>query len=388
MRHLLTFLLVWVLTNTVSVAQLYNPPAGNTSSGANQGEIRLIDRTTDSGDWILLDGRLKSSLTAAQQTVATALGYGTNLPDMRGRLPIGAGGTAGIAFQGIGGTVTIAQNNLPNVVLSHTHSITDPGHTHNIVHATNANFNGGQAGSTPFGSTNHSSGNATTGISVNSGGPNLNGGVTQQNYLPPVRASNWFVWLGPASPTVTMQQALNVTTTGTSGEATFNSGTGVLNIPNYTSSSPIRVNNSLSETAGLYRVAVCKFPNTGFEFFQDQYFRFDHNGNAFRIAAVGTAKSIGVYGFNSGSANASLPVSTNSIFVGVGGYGSIAVGVFTTISNAGLSNDYDDIQTFWIQCASAPVKYRVTILGGSAIGAIVERWDMSVIAANVKITFP
>jgi hypothetical protein len=150
----------------------------------------------------------------------------------------------------------------------------------------------------------------------------------------------------------------------------------------------MRLNNSTALVEGLYQVAVAKFATTGFEFYEDRYFRFSHVGNSLAIAAVGTAKSVGVYGFNSGSTASALPVTTDADFVGVGGYAGIAVGTFTTVSNAGLSNDYDDIQVYWIQCASAPVKYRITLLGGSAIGAIVERWDLSLIAANVKITLP
>jgi hypothetical protein len=151
--------------------------------------------------------------------------------------------------------------------------------------------------------------------------------------------------------------------------------------------SPIRANNLTSEIPGLYQVAVVRFP-TALEFYEDPYFRFDFSSNALRVAAVGTAKSIGVYGFNSGSTQSALPVAADADFVGVGGYASIAVGVFTTISNAGLSSDYDDIMLFWIQCANVPVKYRITLMGGSEIGAIVERWDMSKITSGVKITLP
>jgi hypothetical protein len=152
-------------------------------------------------------------------------------------------------------------------------------------------------------------------------------------------------------------------------------------------SAQIKINNNNQRVEGLYQVAIVRFTGN-FEFFQDQYFRFDHNASAFRIAAVGTSRAVGVYGFNSGSNAGTFPVSTDTDFIGVGGYGSIAVGVFTTISNAGISNDYDDIQTFWIMTASAPVKYRVTLIGGFEIGAIVERWDLTTIPANTKITFP
>jgi hypothetical protein len=188
-------------------------------AGAVQGQIIQADQTADYGNWILLDGRLKSALTTAQQAVATALGYGVNIPDMRGRLPIGANAT--YPYQTTGGANTIAQNNLPNVALSV--SASTSGNAVWTYNGTTGNARISNGGFTFDGS---SVGSLAVGGSTSS----MNGNVTQQPYTPPYRASNYFVWLGPSASTVTTSQPLTLTTTG-SGASTFNSATGGLNIP-------------------------------------------------------------------------------------------------------------------------------------------------------------
>lgn len=198
-----------------------------TMIGAVQGALQLIDRTTDLGDWILLNGRLKSTLTPAQQAVATALGYGASIPDMRGRLPIGAGGTAAVAYQALAGTDNILQNQLPNVTLGG--STSDPGgHTHTITSwtGTKANVSGGSGlgvldvlgQSSPPSQTSSSAGGHTHTVTTAS----INGGVTQQKHLPPVRGSNWFVWLGSNASTANLASPMvgaNGTIAGTAGTA-------------------------------------------------------------------------------------------------------------------------------------------------------------------------
>lgn len=45
------------------------------------GDIKTGIQSTDHNGWVKLDGRLKSSLTTTQQSQATSLGIGSNLPD-------------------------------------------------------------------------------------------------------------------------------------------------------------------------------------------------------------------------------------------------------------------------------------------------------------------
>jgi microcystin-dependent protein len=164
-----------------------NNSAGGSGASAVQGQIQAIDRTNDIGDWILLDGRLKSTLTTAQQAVATSLGYGANLPDMRGRLPIGAGGTAAVTYQSTAGSTTIAQNRLPNVSPVLFPSL-------GLIIGTRGVASGN---SYDVYSSSVNDGGSTTNISYNAQSvSSINGNVTQQPYLPPVRGVNYFVWLG------------------------------------------------------------------------------------------------------------------------------------------------------------------------------------------------
>lgn len=204
------------IEKTGTVATSGNLPA----VAAIQGQWILADRTTDSGNWILGDGRLISTLTPAQQAVAIALGYTTNIPDMRGRVPVGAGGTLAATLGGTGGSLTIARNQLPNFDITHTISSTfncyqstaTPAWDNNVLNGT-TNF--AMTQSTPEVVNANLQGAGILSISANAFP--LNGNVTQQNFMVPYRASNWFIWLGPIGATVTFApssiQLLNATGT-------------------------------------------------------------------------------------------------------------------------------------------------------------------------------
>lgn len=168
---------------------------------AQIGAVKSSFQTADHAGWVLLNGRAKTTLSATQQTRATALGIGANLPSDDGRILMGitTGQTIGQATNS--GTITIAQNNLPNVTLTtnntggHTHAVTasgsapegiEGGGDNRLVRATGGssytfNFTGSAA------STNHTHTFP------------LNGGVTQQPIsVPPPSAIvvNFFVYLG------------------------------------------------------------------------------------------------------------------------------------------------------------------------------------------------
>jgi hypothetical protein len=184
------------------------------TAGATAGDIKFSGLTTDhSGNWILLDGRLKSALTPAQQTVATSLGYGTNIPDMRGRMAVGVGGTLGAALNAIGGSLSIAQNALPNVTLPVSGSAGLGGSGIWWYNGTTGNArmpNGGGVFDAQ----------STTSLTVSGNTASINGGVTQQNFISPYFANNWFVWLGSSASTVTVASSMvgaNGTVAGTGG---------------------------------------------------------------------------------------------------------------------------------------------------------------------------
>lgn len=77
------------------------------------GDVKTGIQTGDHNGWVKLDGRLKSTLTASQQTQANVLGIGTNLPDATNAVLMQSSGTLGTVTGSM--STTIAQNQLPNI---------------------------------------------------------------------------------------------------------------------------------------------------------------------------------------------------------------------------------------------------------------------------------
>ena len=77
------------------------------------GDVKTGIQTGDHNGWIKLDGRLKSTLTASQQTQANLLAIGTNLPDATNAVLMQSSGTLGTVTGSM--SATIAQNQLPNI---------------------------------------------------------------------------------------------------------------------------------------------------------------------------------------------------------------------------------------------------------------------------------
>ncbi len=157
------------------------------NSTLNYGDIKQGIQNADHNGWIKLDGRLKSSLTASQQTKATALGLATNIPDASNSYLVQNGTTLGSVSGS--NTRTITQNQLPNVTYS--------GNLYQVAH-------GAYVSATASGvftqSSTGSAGNATGGGSTNNFSISipLNGGVTQQalNIAPQSLSVNMFIYLG------------------------------------------------------------------------------------------------------------------------------------------------------------------------------------------------
>lgn len=83
-----------------------------------------------------------------------------NTPDLRNSFVIGAGDT--YAVDATGGSADA-------VVVSHTHTLTDPGHNHSVPNSGSQN-NSFDSGTTVGNDTTGTSGTATTGISIDSAG--------------------------------------------------------------------------------------------------------------------------------------------------------------------------------------------------------------------------
>jgi len=179
--------------------------------GADIGDTKQAYRTVDHNGWIMLDGRAKSSLTSGQQTAATSIGFGVNLPDTRDKLLMAGGST--YANNTTGGSYTIAQNKLPNVTLAGSASYTPAGTCSSTTGFPIAGYNGGLVQTPIYTGTGSLLGYAglgtahfyTTSVSTSFTGNaavittsniSLNGGVTQQAFVPAFAAINHFVYLG------------------------------------------------------------------------------------------------------------------------------------------------------------------------------------------------
>lgn len=158
------------------------------------GDVKYGYVATDHFGWVLLNGRLKNTLTASQQTAATSLGIGTNLPDIQDKSIVGVSTTK--ALNTVGGSsspVTIAQNQLPNVTLT---TSSDGVHIHKAGKATNYLLSAGVSQNLAPSAAGDDEDTSSAGIHNHTA--YLNGDVTQQSlsiqnsYL----ALNGFIYLG------------------------------------------------------------------------------------------------------------------------------------------------------------------------------------------------
>ena len=156
------------------------------------GDVKYGYQSADHNGWVLLNGRLKSSLTASQQAAATALGIGANLPNIADKNIVGVSGTKTLNTTGGSGTVTISQNQLPNVTLT---TSTDGAHTHTAGNPTAVLLNVlGQSFLASSSNTNNTSSAGAHSHTTSS----INGNVTQQSVTiqNPYLALNGFIYLG------------------------------------------------------------------------------------------------------------------------------------------------------------------------------------------------
>lgn len=191
-------------TNANPGNYVFNGITWDILSSANYGDVKTGIQTVDHNGWIRLDGRLKSNLSASQQSNATALGIGTNLPNAAHAFLVQNGTTLGTVTGN--NTKTIIQSNLPNVALGGS-TTTNGSHTHttkvndnnvaqsNVATAmkeANTNWTQGVATSNP--TVMESSGDHSHSITTTS----INGGVTQTalDITPRSLSVNTFIYLG------------------------------------------------------------------------------------------------------------------------------------------------------------------------------------------------
>lgn len=161
----------------------------------NYGDVKTGFQTSDHNGWVKLDGRLKSTLSATQQTQATTLGIGTNLPNATNSFLVQNGTTIGSVTSS--NTKNISQANLPNINFptattsyngDHNHSFTRPNGDQSYNNGSGNTWWGGSWGSTNYTSTN---GGHTHTVTVSSGGSGTALDITPQSL-----SVNTFIYLG------------------------------------------------------------------------------------------------------------------------------------------------------------------------------------------------
>lgn len=145
--------------------------------------------------WLLCDGSAYSTTAYPKLFAVIGYSYGGsggnfNVPDMRGRAPIGAGTGTGLSTFAVGqstGTETISTAQMP----VHSHGVTDPQHRHRVDYRVQAGGGAAErAGPQPPGDwTEEFTGYSATGISINSAG----GGNT---FRSPSLAGNFIIFAG------------------------------------------------------------------------------------------------------------------------------------------------------------------------------------------------
>lgn len=123
----------------------YNGSSWVATSNTNFGDIKTGIQSTDHGVWVKLDGRLKSTLTASQQTQATSLGIGVNLPDATNAYLVQVQDNVAQPLGTITGTNErrISKENLPLYDLPSATTSSDGSHSHTVdPSAVNTNTTG------------------------------------------------------------------------------------------------------------------------------------------------------------------------------------------------------------------------------------------------------
>lgn len=102
-------------------------------SGAPVGSVQMFAGAAAPNGWLLCQGQevLRSTYARLFAAIGTTWGAGNGsttfvLPDLRGRAPIGASPSHGLASTGGEETHTLSEAEMP----AHSHTLTDPGHTH------------------------------------------------------------------------------------------------------------------------------------------------------------------------------------------------------------------------------------------------------------------
>lgn len=203
--------LVFGTAPTISSANLTGTPVAPTAAvGTNTtqvattafvqaaglvGEIKMWGTASAPTGYLLCDGTAvsRSTYAALFAIIGTTFGAGDttttfNLPDYRGRMPIGVNGSYALATTGGSANATLVSH-------THTATVTDPGHDHDAITQTSGGSSAGNQYANSFsGSVNTTSTlmiqTATTGITVAN---STEGSSATNANLPPYLAINFII---------------------------------------------------------------------------------------------------------------------------------------------------------------------------------------------------
>lgn len=223
-----SLLLALVVPSSYALAQTATPtptPTPDYRTFVQIGAIELLAGTPpdSSTGWLICDGSAVSRTTYANLFAAIGTTYGPgdgattfNLPDLRGRVPVGSGAGTGLTARTIGQTFgeethTLTITEMP----SHNHTITDPGHTHPPATPFTSFIGNRSGGSVTFasgaiGGSASTTGSSTTGITINS-----TGGGAAFNQMQPSLVVNYVIWSGavamPTMQAITAEETIVIT---------------------------------------------------------------------------------------------------------------------------------------------------------------------------------
>ena len=161
----------------------------------NFGDIKTGMQTGDHNGWVLLNGRLKSTLSVSQRAQADLLGIGANIPNANNAFLVQNGTALGSVSKS--NSKVITQANLPNINFptatttyngDHNHTFTRPNGDQNFSNGSGSSWWGPVWGSTNTTSTN---GGHTHTVTVSSGGSGTALDITPQSL-----SVNTFIYLG------------------------------------------------------------------------------------------------------------------------------------------------------------------------------------------------
>lgn len=159
------------------------------NTGYITGEIRMWSTGTAPTNWLLCDGTAISRSTYATlfALIGTTFGAGDgsttfNVPDFRGRAPIGAGTGSGLTARTLAATTGAETHQLStSEIPSHSHGVTDPGHAHTVNISGSGTPDAAAIDQTDTSVTGAiTSGSSATGISIQ----NTGGGGSHNNMQP------------------------------------------------------------------------------------------------------------------------------------------------------------------------------------------------------------